>query len=53
MAHRPSTWSEATLDRRAVSRDLTRTGDTAAPQSHEIVGYGASARWAGRDEVQQ
>jgi hypothetical protein len=53
MAHRPSTRSEATLDRREVSRDLTRTGDAAAPQAHEIVGYGASARWARRNEVQR
>ena len=50
-AHRPSTSTEATLDRREVSRDLARTGNAAAPRPHEIVGYGASARWAGRDEV--
>jgi hypothetical protein len=47
-----STRCEATLDRTEVSRDLARTGDAAAAQAHEIVGYGASARWAGRDEVQ-
>jgi hypothetical protein len=52
-AHRSSTRTEAALDRREVSRDLTRGGDDASPQSNEIVGYGASARWAGRGEVQR
>ena len=50
-AHRPSTRTEAMVDRREVSRDLARTGDAASPRPEEIVGYGASARWAGRDEV--
>jgi hypothetical protein len=48
---RRSTRSETTLDHREVSRDVARTADAAAPQSHEIVGYGSSARWAGGDEV--
>jgi hypothetical protein len=52
-AHRPSTRSEAKLDRREVSRDLARRTDAASPRPHEIVGYGASARWAGRDEVER
>jgi hypothetical protein len=52
-AQRPSTRSEATRDRCEVSRDLARAGGAAAPRSHEIVGYGASARWGGRDEVQR
>jgi hypothetical protein len=52
-AQRPSTRSDATLDRSEVSRGLARTGDAAAPESREIVGYGASARWAARGEVQR
>jgi hypothetical protein len=51
--HRPSTPSGATLDRREVSRDFARAGDTAAPKSHGIIGHGASTRWAGRAEVQR
>jgi hypothetical protein len=52
-AQRPSTRSEATVDRTEVSRDLARTGDDASPQPHEIVGYGPGARWAGRSGVRR
>jgi len=45
--------SEAALDGHEVSHDLARSGEAATPQSHEIVGYGASARWAGRPQVQR
>jgi hypothetical protein len=52
-SHHPSTRSEATLDRREVSRDLARHTDATTTRPDEIVGYGSSARWAGRHEVQR
>jgi len=34
-------------ERRAVSRDMaTRRGGAAAPQSHELTGYGSTAAWS-------
>ena len=43
--------SETALDRREVSHDLARAGDAATPQSHELVGHGGNAHWAGREET--
>jgi hypothetical protein len=52
-ARHRSVRSEAARARREVSRDLARAGDAARPRSHEIVGYGTSARWAVRPEGQR
>jgi len=45
----PQTKAEAA--RLKVSHDLARAGDAATPQSHELVGHGGNAHWAGREET--
>ena len=48
---RRSTRTERAVERRQVSHDLAERGDAAAVRDHEVVGYGSSARWAGRSET--
>ena len=47
-----SSAGERAIERRQISRDLAdRPDDATAIRSHEVIGYGASARWAGGKET--
>ncbi len=45
-----SSFAEQAVERRQVSQDMASRGGAAAVQDSEVVGYGASARWAVRGQ---
>jgi hypothetical protein len=45
--------SERAIERKEVARDLASTGNAAIVRDREVTGYGSTARWAERAQVQR